>query len=58
MPMVSALFTALALIAAGQGGNVPSGPAATQMRSSGTSECSPAVQARGRAAKAAHRRHG
>ena len=56
--MVSTLFTALALIAAGQGGNVPSEPAATQMRSSGTSEIPPAGRVRGRAPKVAHRRHG
>ena len=52
--MVSALFTALALIAAGQGGSAPAGTAATQMQS-GASEAPSALRASGRVAKAEHR---
>jgi hypothetical protein len=56
--MTSALFTALALIAAGQAGNVTSGPAATHARSTGTNESPAPMQSHGRAATAEHRRNG
>ena len=56
--MVSALFTALALIAAGQAGPAPSTPAATQTRTSGVSPSQAPEPPNGRAAMAAQRRDG
>ncbi|MGZ8312028.1 MAG: hypothetical protein ACXWUX_09485 [Allosphingosinicella sp.] len=56
--MVSALFTALALIAAGQAGPASSTPAATQARTSGVSQSQAPTRPSGRAAATAQRRHG
>ena len=56
--MASVLFTALALIAAGQGGNVPAAPATTQARTTGSSDCPAEMRANARTAVTERRRHG
>ena len=56
--MVSALFTALALIAAGQGGSAPSGSAATQMGSNAMSAPAAPMPTDDRAAARKARRNG
>ena len=56
--MVSALFTALALIAAGQAGPAPSTTAATQARTSGMSPSVTLTRSSRRLVTSAQRRNG
>ena len=56
--MVSALFTALALIAAGQGGSTLAGPAGTQLRGNAMTESATPMPAGDRAVARKVRRTG